>query len=67
MQPAEFRQSKIFMAPNSALSNPFMLLPERPENGKGVPHILFVGRLQARKRLDLLFKACAPLPEESST
>jgi len=28
------------------------------------PGVLFVGRLQARKRIDLLLQACAALPEE---
>ncbi|MBN2502437.1 MAG: glycosyltransferase, partial [Anaerolineales bacterium] len=29
----------------------------------GPPTVLFVGRLQARKRIDLLLQACAALPE----
>lgn len=55
--------SKIFVAPNSASFRPENLPPERPSNWVGRPRILFVGRLQSRKRLDLLFDACAALPE----
>ena len=55
--------SKIFVAPNSASFRPENVLPERPSNRVGRPRILFVGRLQARKRLDILFDACAALPE----
>ena len=60
-----FPESKIFIAPNSAAFKPLSPPADKPENWIGKPHILFVGRLQARKRLDLLFKACALLPEET--
>jgi glycosyltransferase involved in cell wall biosynthesis len=36
--------------------------PQRPSVPDGPPVVLFVGRLQARKRLDLLIRACASLP-----
>ena len=58
-----FSTSKIFIAPNSAAFKPLSVPDEKPDNWIGKPQILFVGRLQARKRLDLLFKACALLPK----
>jgi glycosyltransferase involved in cell wall biosynthesis len=54
---------KIFVAPNAAAARPSSPMPFRPATNKGKPTILFVGRLQARKRLDLLLQACASLPE----
>jgi glycosyltransferase involved in cell wall biosynthesis len=60
-----FPESKIFIAPNSVAFKPLSAPCEKPDNWTGKPNILFVGRLQARKRLDLLFKACALLPKES--
>jgi glycosyltransferase involved in cell wall biosynthesis len=57
-----FPESNIFIAPNSAAFKPLSPPADKPEKWTGKPHILFVGRLQARKRLDLLFKACALLP-----
>ncbi len=58
-----FPKSKIFIAPNSAAFKPLSAPDDKPDNWTGKPHILFVGRLQARKRLDLLFTACALLPK----
>jgi glycosyltransferase involved in cell wall biosynthesis len=60
-----FSRSKIFIAPNSAAFKPLSVPDDKPDNWIGKPQILFVGRLQARKRLDLLFKACALLPKET--
>jgi glycosyltransferase involved in cell wall biosynthesis len=36
-------------------------MPSRPPVFDGQPNVLFVGRLQARKRADLLLQACAAL------
>jgi glycosyltransferase involved in cell wall biosynthesis len=36
-------------------------MPFRPATFSGKPSVLFVGRLQSRKRVDLLLKACASL------
>jgi glycosyltransferase involved in cell wall biosynthesis len=56
-----FPPEKIFVAYNSVALPPASTLPARPRIMDNGPYILFVGRLQARKRLDLLLKACAQL------
>ena len=50
---------KIFLAPNAVASGP-EALPARPPK-KDRLSLLFVGRLQARKRVDTLLRACAAL------
>jgi glycosyltransferase involved in cell wall biosynthesis len=55
---------RVFVAPNAATPPPDRPLSFRPaayEGGR--PVVLFVGRLQARKRLDALLQACAALDE----
>ena len=59
-----FPADKIFVAPNAAASRPTLPIPSRPPAFNGPPNVLFVGRLQARKRVDLLLQACAALPVE---
>ncbi|MGD0876866.1 MAG: glycosyltransferase [Anaerolineales bacterium] len=59
-----FPEEKIFVAPNAAARRPTHPLPARPAGFNGQPVVLFVGRLQARKRVDLLLQACAGLPAE---
>ena len=54
-------RKRIFVAPNAAVDRP-IALPARPEEFTGRPAVLFVGRLQPRKRLDNLLRACAALP-----
>jgi glycosyltransferase involved in cell wall biosynthesis len=55
---------RVFVAPNAVAPRPSDLPPLRPpEYTGGQPTLLFVGRLQARKRIDLLLRACAALPE----
>jgi glycosyltransferase involved in cell wall biosynthesis len=54
---------KIFVAPNAVTARPSMPLPSRPAEFDGKPTVLFVGRLQDRKRVDLLLQACAGLPD----
>jgi glycosyltransferase involved in cell wall biosynthesis len=54
---------RIFVAPNAAAARPTWPMPARAEQFEGKPCVLFVGRLQARKRVDLLLQACAALPE----
>ncbi|HEB66179.1 MAG TPA: glycosyltransferase [Chloroflexi bacterium] len=55
---------RVFVAHNAAVSRPAAPPPERPWPPRRPLTVLFVGRLQARKRLDLLFRACAALPQE---
>jgi glycosyltransferase involved in cell wall biosynthesis len=56
-----FPPEKIFVAYNSVSSPPAFPLPLRPSTLNLHPTILFVGRLQARKRIDLLLRACTQL------
>lgn len=57
-----FPEDRIFVAPNAAARRPASPPPARPAAFEGPPRVLFVGRLQARKRVDLLLRACAALP-----
>jgi glycosyltransferase involved in cell wall biosynthesis len=56
-----FPTDKIFVAPNAASPRPMSPLPRRSPTFDGKPSVLFVGRLQARKRIDNLLLACATL------
>jgi glycosyltransferase involved in cell wall biosynthesis len=56
-----FPRERIFVAHNSVSAPPSIPLPARLLKFDGRPYILFVGRLQARKRIDDLLKACAQL------
>ena len=60
---AGFDPQRIYVAPNAVSSRPTEPPPPRPVDA-GQPAVLFVGRLQARKRIDLLIQACAALPEQ---
>jgi glycosyltransferase involved in cell wall biosynthesis len=55
-----FPRSRVFVALN-AVSPPPAPLPQRQPLAGRRPRVLFVGRLQARKRVDLLIEACAGL------
>jgi len=55
-----FPRLKIFTAHNAAASKPSAPITRAPLRGQ--PTILFVGRLQARKRVDSLLRVCAALP-----
>ena len=57
-----FPADRVFVAPNAASPRPVAPLPPRPDMFRGAPCILFVGRLQVRKRVDLLLRACAAQP-----
>jgi glycosyltransferase involved in cell wall biosynthesis len=59
-----FPASRIFVAPNAVTPRPSRMPPLRNLNPEEKPLVLFVGRLQARKRIDLLLQACASLPPE---
>jgi glycosyltransferase involved in cell wall biosynthesis len=56
-----FPREKIFVAYNSVSAAPKKPVPARPWIMDRGPCILFVGRLQERKRIDLLLRACALL------
>ncbi len=59
-----FSAERVFVAPNAAARRPVHPIPVR--SLAALPHqltLLFVGRLQARKRVDLLLHACQRLPE----
>ncbi|MFZ7127841.1 MAG: glycosyltransferase family 4 protein [Desulfobacterales bacterium] len=59
-----FPPDRIFVAANAVTPPPDYPLPARPDPSKiEKAAILFVGRLQARKRVDNLLRACAQLPE----
>jgi len=54
----------LFVAHNSVSPSPTWQMPERPTKSfKETPCILFVGRLQARKNVDLLLGACAEIQD----
>ncbi|HEX9596439.1 MAG TPA: glycosyltransferase [Anaerolineales bacterium] len=55
-------REKIFVAHNAVSPAP-TALPDRSSKTVGRFTILFVGRLQARKRVDSLLRACAGMPE----
>lgn len=62
---AGFPAGRVFTAPNAVTRKPEQPAPQRGGDfvgGRG--KVLFVGRLQARKRIDLLLRACARLPEQ---
>ena len=58
-----FPAERIFVAPNAMMPKPQHPPPPRPEKVEGKLNVLFVGRLQSRKRIDHLLLACAQLPE----
>ena len=56
-----FPREKIFVAPNAVSPRPSFPFPVRPLVFKDNPIILFVGRLQKRKRVDDLLRACSEM------
>lgn len=62
---AGFPRERIFIACNAASARPCRPMPQRPADYfEGQPIVLFVGRLQERKRVDLLIRACAAQPRD---
>ena len=57
-----FPHERIFVAPNAAAARPVEKPKQRPRTVERLS-ILFVGRLQARKRIDSLLRACAELDQ----
>jgi len=53
----------LFVANNAVSQRPTNPIPVRPDRFSFKANVLFVGRLQARKRIENLLKACAALPE----
>lgn len=58
------RSIPVFVAPNAVVPRPTNPLKERQLDTFSTAKIIFVGRLQHRKRIDILLRACASLPEE---
>lgn len=56
-----FPTEKIFVAHNSVSPPPSFPIPSRPSTFDVRPNVLFVGRLQRRKRIDHLLRACAEM------
>ena len=59
-----FPADRVFIALNAVAMRPKESPPERPPYFSDRPNVLFVGRLQTRKRIDHLLRACAALPEQ---
>ena len=59
-----FPAEKIFIAHNAVAPKPTQPPIIRSDTSQNQPGILFVGRLQERKRIDLLIRACSNLPQE---
>jgi glycosyltransferase involved in cell wall biosynthesis len=59
-----FPSNRIFVAPNAVAAKPTDPMPARADRFDPQPVVLFVGRLQTRKRIPSLLKACAELPEQ---
>lgn len=57
-----FPPERIFVASNAAAPRP-KRKPVHKRTRAGQPTVLFVGRLQARKRIDSLLRACADMPK----
>ena len=58
-----FPSQPIFVAPNAVARRPAGQPPQRSPGFDKRPKVLFVGRIQPRKRIDNLLRACAALPE----
>jgi len=54
---------QVFVASNAVARRPDGQSPEKSPDFDGPPKVLFVGRIQPRKRIDNLLRACASLPE----
>jgi glycosyltransferase involved in cell wall biosynthesis len=59
-----FPEQGLFVATNAVNPKPGGPIPDRPSDVSGRLLVLFVGRLQPRKRVDDLLHACAALPND---
>jgi glycosyltransferase involved in cell wall biosynthesis len=59
-----FPPERVYVASNAVAPAPTTPPPPRPQSFTGRACVLFVGRLQSRKRVDLLLEACSKLPAE---
>jgi len=59
-----FPPERIYVAPNAVAGRPQGDPPKRPATLAGPARVIYVGRLQARKRIDSLFRAAAALPTD---
>jgi glycosyltransferase involved in cell wall biosynthesis len=59
-----FPLDNLFVAHNAVLPVPTWPMPNRPKTYEEKPCILFVGRLQLRKNVDLLLGACAEMESQ---
>jgi glycosyltransferase involved in cell wall biosynthesis len=59
-----FNPSQVFLAPNAVTFSPINPPPVHSKTFTCQPVILFVGRIQTRKRIDNLLRACTSLPKE---
>jgi glycosyltransferase involved in cell wall biosynthesis len=55
-----FPSERVYVAPNAATPAPRQMPERKPRRGRPL-RLLFVGRLQERKRLNLLLEACSEL------
>ncbi len=64
-QAAGFSPDRVFVAKNAAAPKPREAMPQRiiAASWEKSPILLYVGRLQERKRIDLLIRACSALEE----
>lgn len=56
---------RVFVALNAVSPSPEKPPPDRSAEFLGPPTVLFVGRLQKRKRVDLLLEACRSIPRSN--
>jgi glycosyltransferase involved in cell wall biosynthesis len=59
-----FPSERIFIASNAVSSRPISPPPTKSEKIAETAMVIFVGRLQQRKRVDLLIRACQALPHD---
>ncbi|UCE00116.1 MAG: glycosyltransferase family 4 protein [Chloroflexota bacterium] len=55
---------KVFVATNAVASRPSGQFSQRPPEFEARARVLYVGRLQSRKRIDNLIRACSALPDK---